>query len=200
MVDLVAPTGYLHQLQALLPRGRAWPRDLRAVLTALVDAIAQGKARLDRRAAALLLEAHPSSATELLPEWERMLGLPDECSSLASGIAERRAAVLHRYAGQPDLSTGSFRAIARSFGVDIEILEHDQAEAEKIEGIDTTNGKWRFVWWITIPTEADARYFDMLSDVNTPFLAIARNTELECRLRKAAPAHTLLVIGYAPGQ
>ena len=70
--------------------------------------------------------------------------------------------------------------------------------ARTLPGLDTSNGRWRFVWWITIPTEADVRYFDTLSDVNVPLAEIERITELECRLRKAAPAHTHLVIGYAP--
>ena len=196
MVDLVRPGAYLHQLQALLPRGRAWPRGLRALLTALIDAVAQGKARLDLRAAALLLESRPSTATALLPEWERNLGLPDECSSLAPTIAGRRAAVLHKYAGQPDLSAASFRAIARSFGVDIEIRELDEPAAALATGLDTTGGRWRFVWWITIPSTADIRRFTALSRANERLTTIARDTELECRLQKAAPAHTLLIIGY----
>lgn len=196
MVELVSPSGYLHQLQALLPRGRAWPRDLRAVLTALLDAIAQGKARLDRRAAALLLEAHPSSATQLLPEWEAMMGLPDSCSQPASGIAARRAAVRDKYAGQPDLSAASFVELGRSFGVEIQVFEHDQARAATATTLDTTGGKWRFVWWISIPTTADVGYFDTLSTVDTLLRRIERNTELECRLKKIVPSHTLLILGY----
>ena len=86
-----------------------------------------------------------------------MLGLPDECSQPASTIAERRAAVLHKYTGQPDLSAASFRAIARSFGVEIGIVEHDETAAAAATDLDTAGGRWRHVWWITIPTEADAR-------------------------------------------
>ena len=36
----------------------------------------------------------------------------------------------------------------------------------------------------------------MLSTFDTPFLSIGRNTEMECRLQNAAPAHTELHIEY----
>lgn len=197
MVELVDAPAYLGQLQALLPRGRAWVRNARALLTALLDAVAAGMNRLDRRAALLLLEATPSTATETLPEWERQLGLPDECSALGATIALRRAAVHHKATLQADSSAETYRRIARSFGAEIRAVEHDRAAAEAIPGLDTAAGRWRFVWWISIDTGADIRYFNTLSDVLAPLVEVDRITELECRLRKAAPAHTLLVLGYA---
>ena len=65
-----------------------------------------------------------------------------------------------------------------------------------VSGLDITNGKWRFVWWITIPTSADVERLNTVSNVQTPFKTVGRNSELECRLREASPAHTHLVIEY----
>ena len=196
MVDVVAPPAYRRQLRALLPTGRAWPRRPGAVLDALLAAMAEDFADMDRQTAALFDDILPSATTALLPDWERVAGLPDACSALASTLAERRAALLSKLVAQPDLNAESYKRIGRSFGVEIDIVEHDMATAATVTTLDTTGGKWRHVWWISIPTSADVERFDTLSDVDTPLLSIERNTELECRLQKAAPAHTLLAVGY----
>ena len=197
---MVAPVGreaYTQQLFGLLPTGRAWPRNPDTVLADLLDAAAERFADVDRRAVGLLDELLVSKTFDLLPEWERDLGLPDDCSVLGSTIAIRRAAALHKQVSQPDMSLESYRDLARSFGVEIAIDELNQTRADAIPGLDTANGKWRFVWWIGIPTSGDERFFTTESDVETPLSEIDRNTELECRLQKAAPAHTRLYIGYA---
>ena len=80
--------------------------------------------------------------------------------------------------------------------MNIVVADLDQVRADAITGLDTSGGKWRFVWWITIPTSADVVRLDTLSTVKTPFRGVMRNTEMECRLQKAAPAHTHLAIGY----
>ena len=86
------------------------------------------------------------------------------------------------------------------FGVDVGVAEFDEAAAAAATDLDTTGGKWRFVWWITIPTSADIHRFTALSRANERLTTIKRNTELECRLQKASPAHTLLLIGYVDAQ
>ena len=196
---MVAPVGrvaYREQLFGLLPTGRAWPRSPDTILARLLEAAAERFADLDRRAVGLLDELLVSKTFALLSDWERDLGLPDSCSALGSTIAIRRAAALDKQVSQPDMSLTSYRRIARSFGIDVTVDELNQARAEAIPDLDTSGGKWRFVWWIEIPTTADEQYFTTESDVETPLSSIERNTELECRLQKAAPAHTLLIVGY----
>ena len=190
----IGTSAYAGQLRALLPRGRAWSGG--RVLPRLLDGLAAGLQRLDARGGGLLRESIPWLSTELLPDWEHEFGLPDECSSLASTISERRAAVLLKAVSRANLNASAFVAIAASFGVDARVDEHDQTRAEAEPGLDVSNGRWRFVWWILLDTSADFRRFNTLSPVNTPLLTFARNTELECRLVKLAPAHTVLLVGY----
>ena len=168
MAVVVERAAYAGQLAALLPQGRAWPTDGDSTLARLLDAEAVQLADIDLLATALLDEALPSRTSDLLPEWERDLGLPDDCSAEAGTLAQRRAAVFNKEVARHTLNPEDFRALGRSYGVEIRIREHDQAAADAIPGLDTSGGKWRFVWWITIPTEADTVYFDTLSDVNTP--------------------------------
>ena len=195
MAELIGPDAYAAQLQALLPEGRAWPRDRDAALTRLMEALARGLARVDRDATMLLDEVRPDTTTNLLSDWDRIMGLPDACSELESGIAQRRAAILEKLVGQPDPTPDAYIETARKFGLTVSIIEHDQTRAEAIPDLDTDDGRWRFVWWVTVDDDS-SRLFSVLSGVSTPLLSYDRNLELECRLQGLSPAHTLLVVGY----
>ena len=201
MVQSVNREAYRNQIHALLPSGRAWPEEEGTTLDDLVRAIAVELADIDLSDAALLDEVRPDTTFQLLPEWERVAGLPDSCSVLGSTITVRRASLLEKLVTKPTLNVSEFVRIGMTFGVTITVSDLDQTRAEtwaaaQNPAVDVTNGKWRFVWFIEIPSTSDIQRFDMLSDVNTALLTIERNTELECRLRKAAPAHTTVVLTY----
>ena len=196
MVDSVNRDAYREQIHALLPAGRAWPEEADTTLDALVRAVAAQVAEIDSSAANLLTEILPNSTFALLPDWERVTGLPDVCSVLGSSVTIRRASLLEKLVTKPTLHASEFERIGRTYGATITVEELDQPRADAIVGLDTTSGKWRFVWWIGIPLSADLRFFRMTSRVNERFATFSRNTELECRLQNAAPAHTHLVVGY----
>ena len=204
MVAPVAREAYREQLHSLMPRGRAWPHHPDSLLSRLLDAFAAAFSDIDARGVGLLDDLLATRTSDLLTDWETDVGLPDACSQLASGISGRRAAVLGKQVAQPTLNPSAYVAIGETFGVVIVVEEHDQTRAEALRAdlamdgitLDVSGGRWRFVWWITIPTSADVVRFSMLSTFDTPFRSVARNTELECRLQKASPAHTYLVIEY----
>ena len=82
---------YATAWQTLMPRGPAWPRSLTSVIRRLCDSLAWFWGFVDSRAADLLeRESYPYSTIEILPEWERAFGLPDECFPDATTIAERQ--------------------------------------------------------------------------------------------------------------
>jgi uncharacterized protein YmfQ (DUF2313 family) len=90
---------YLDQLQALLPRGAAWTRSPGAVLTNVLDAVAQECGRVDLRAENLLDEIDPRTTYELLSEWERVYGLPESCVTGTLTTDQRRAALVTKITG-----------------------------------------------------------------------------------------------------
>lgn len=193
----VGAEGYLEMLQALLPRGPAWPRGPDAVLTRLLAAVAGELAALDRAGEALLDEIHPGSTYDLLPDWERVLGLPDRCSGALSGtITGRRSVVVQALRRQSDMTPAAYVAIARDMGYATDVVERDQATARRVAGVDTSGERWRHVWWLRVQTGSRVRYFDTLSHVGTALASRVRDAELECRIRRAAPAHTYPVIVY----
>ncbi|MCA3315198.1 MAG: DUF2313 domain-containing protein [Roseomonas sp.] len=72
-------SAYLSQLLGLLPPGDALAREPGSRLERLLSVPAAELARVDGRVEALLLESDPARTTEMLADWERALGLPDEC-------------------------------------------------------------------------------------------------------------------------
>ena len=74
---LYSAEDYRAQLVALLPRGRAWPKEPGSVQHQVMAGFAPMFVRLDQRSQQLVFDAFPGNTVELLPEWEAALGLPD---------------------------------------------------------------------------------------------------------------------------
>lgn len=76
-----AGADYADAWSKLLPTGPAWPRERDSVLMRVVGGLAQVWGDdIDVRAHALRdREAFPGSAVELIADWERVVGLPDDC-------------------------------------------------------------------------------------------------------------------------
>lgn len=188
------PEHYLSQLQALLPEGAAWPREPEAVLTLTLAAIAEEFARVDGSAVSLLDEADPRTTLDLLPDWERAFGLPDECAEQIDTLAERRDALHEKVTRVGDQSRAYYIDIAARLGYVITITEFRQhtvmsAVNDPIYGIE-----WIFYWQVNAPEETiDA--FTVGSNVNEP-LADWGNEVLECAISRVKPAHTQVQFAY----
>ena len=88
---------YKPTLRSLLPRGKAWNFDLESNFLKLVFSFAVEMARVSNRALELITQVDPRTTTELLSDWERVLGLPDTCQGvLPASIEERRQDVISR--------------------------------------------------------------------------------------------------------
>lgn len=114
---------YLAAIQALLPRGRAWPRDPAALMTALLDGFAKSYATTDARQTNLLTDAFPVTTVELLPEWESTLGLPDPCLGEAPTLQQRQGQVVARFKAQGGQSVAYLNSVAEALGFRVAITE-----------------------------------------------------------------------------
>lgn len=111
------PNPYARMMFSLLPPGKAWRPERDSLLYKLLAACADELGRIDTRVTDLLNEADPSTCNELLPEYERELGIVvvppptvsagfdggafdsgafDSGSATIETTAERRAAVVAR--------------------------------------------------------------------------------------------------------
>lgn len=171
---------YRDQMQALLPSGAAWPRDDDAQLTITLDALAEEYARIGARAAAMIAEFIPSTTTEMITEWERVLALPDPCVGvLEETLAKRRAAVVAKLNGGGSASKAYYIALAAALGYTVTITEPSL-----------------HTWQINAPATT-VTYLDCGSGASGDRLASWGDDFFECFFQAIKPAHTILNITYS---
>ena len=190
----LTPEQYLEQLLALQPPGSALPRDPDSTWGRLLQAEADELARVDRRADDLVVESDPRTSAELLPDWERVCGLPDGCASAANTLAERRAAVHSKLVDQGGQSRAYFIGLAKALGFDVTIEEHRPFTCITACDQPIYDETWCHTWTMRAP-ETTVREFTCASSCTDP-LASWGNELLECVIRQRKPAHTLALFAY----
>ena len=187
---------YTAQLQQLLPTGPAWSRDPAATLTALLAGLAAEFARVDGRVDDLLTEIDPRSTYDLLEDWERVLGLPDGCTPVSGTLSERRAALIQKLTSLGGQTPAFYVALAAALGFAIVIHEFDPAVDVYSPGLDISGGKWRLVWRVEVLTQTDFTVFRAGVSAAGDRLTEGGALDLECVIRRAKPAHTLVLFSY----
>ncbi|CAG9194322.1 conserved hypothetical protein [Paraburkholderia caribensis] len=188
---------FLSVLQALMPRGRIWPRDPDAIQTKTLAGCAPTFARLTARCNQLLIDGFPASAYELLPEWESSLGLPDPCAGAAPTIAQRQQQVVARFSSSGGQSIEYFIDFAAALGYTITIEQFTQARAGLLKAGGPVNGyDWNFAWKITAPLNTVVRAVAGAMAAGDPLAAWGNNV-LECEINAVKPAHTIPIFAYA---
>ncbi len=187
---------YTAQLQQLLPRGPIWTRDPSSVLTALLAGFAAEFARVDARADQLLVELDPAQTYEMLTDWERVLGLPDGCTPVTGTISERRAAVIQKLTSLGGQTPAFYIALAAHLGFDILIHEQDPDVEDYAPGLGLTGDEYRLVWRVEVLTQTDFTVFRADESGADDHLTEGGALDLECVIRRAKPAHTLVVFTY----
>lgn len=194
----LAAADYLLQLQALLPAGPAWPRE-DSPLTRLLSGIAEEASRVDARAGDLLTEADPRTATELLPDWERVLGLPDDCNKrVALTVPQRRLLAAQRLTELGGQSAAYFIAMAAVLGeAGVTVKEFRPMNCNDTSNSALGSSGDRFFWNVNFPrAPTNLAPFNCNNDCNdamqtyTPSLA-------ECPIRERKPAHTQVIFTYS---
>ncbi|MFM0002748.1 DUF2313 domain-containing protein [Paraburkholderia dipogonis] len=188
---------YVSAMQALLPRGRVWPRDGDAVQTRVLSGLAPTYARQTARANYLLIDAFPSTTYELLPEWESTLGLPDPCAGVSPTITQRRNQVVARFTNIGGASIPYFIGFAANLGYTISITQFAPARAGQSRvGQPLCGPDWAFAYQINAPVNTIVRSRVGASTVGEP-LAAWGNAVLECEIRAVMPAHTIPIFSYS---
>lgn len=116
MGGIRTPGQYEAQLRSLLPSGPAWDPERVPELEKVLEGISQELSRLDARAVDLQNEMDPAGVSELVPDWERVMNLPDPCLGEAPLFDDRRLAVRRRLLAVGSQTIGYFVDIARSQG------------------------------------------------------------------------------------
>lgn len=216
---------FTHAFLAKLPLGEIWPRTKDAwpykVARALMGVVARWA---ERTAYYLVVEAFPPTSFQLLPDWERVLGLPDPCLTAAQTLDERRQAVREKLQRRPGgQSRAYFIGIARRLGYHVDgpspfgvplTLPASMGRLSQVRirefrpfmcGVSRCGEpEWtlappemRFVWIVTVPGQRLTWWrFGSAMCGEDPHLSIARAEDLECILHKLKPVHTNLIFSY----
>ncbi len=186
---------YRSALQALFPRGRVWPRDLDATQAATLGGLARAFARANGDAAALLVDAFPSTTAELLPEWESSLGLPDPCAGVQPTVQTRRAQVIARLTALGGQSVDYFISLAQALGYSITITQFAPSRFGRAFGNPFGGAAWAHAWQVNVANYT-IQSFRFGSDAFGEAFAAWGGTVLQCELQAAAPAHTTINFNY----
>lgn len=168
----------------LLPPSRLWPTHPDSTLRRLLRAFGAGFARVESRGSELLAEVFPPSTLELLEDWERALGLPDECTPLGETLQVRRARAVAKLTLQASPTAQRFQALAEQLGY---------------EGVTVQDGPGPLEFTVAVP-DARVTYFRAgESRCGDPLARFDGPSDLECILNKEKPAHTRLIFSYTGG-
>jgi uncharacterized protein YmfQ (DUF2313 family) len=188
---------FLRYIQGLLPRGAAWPRDDGTVLAEVMQAIADGT--FDHHRSTIYLsevEADPHSTLELLPDFEFDYGLPDPCTPLNASLEQRRGALLSKMRAKGGQSAAYFIAVAEQLGYTITISRFLPFRVGQGRVGDPLCGQdWIFAWRVHAPATSITPFRVGLSAVSEPLRSWG-NAELECVIRRIAPAETIVQFAY----
>lgn len=192
-------SSWLSSLQALLPPGLALTRDPAARLTRMLEAIAAQMAAAQGRFEALLIEWDPRRATTMLTDWERFLGLPDDCMvGLDLTTRNRQQIAFGRLTGQGGQSPAYFIDLALRYG------EPDVRIEDRFHPFNcNSHCNWavyseadRFVWIVRFDRPAGGLRWMNCTDVCTSPLQSYTPSLAECPISERKPAHTNVQFGY----
>lgn len=194
---------YQSQLRQLLPQGAAWAAPGDSNLVQLLGALAEELARIDARTGQLIDEADPRTTLELLPDWERVLGLPDACFKTPDSVSERRVALRQKITGIGGQSRVYFAELAARLGYFITIDEHRSARVGMRCDQPLNGEDWQFAFTVNIepfegdlPGNADFFAYLKVGDEVGGRLRGFGAIDIECAIRRAAPAHTVVLFAY----
>lgn len=164
---------YRQLLASLLPAGKAWQVKSGKNIYDLFQAFADEFAEVDTRSDELREEADPQTTSELLEDWERVLGFPDGCTLVTGTDQERIDNIVNRLKeiGR-SLTLSFFEDIADNFGINIIIEEpHPFRLGSSGMGNAIRDPDFQYVWRVYVPSGVDYE-------------------QLECIFNDLKPAHT----------
>lgn len=173
---------YKDQLVQLLPPGKFWnvlivPGN---TFVDLLTAFADEFARVDVRASDLLDEADPRTSSEMLADWERITGLPDECTGAVGTEQERRNVVVAKLVSRGGQSINYFIGLLEALGFTATIEELHPHTCETGCDYPIYEEEAWFVFRVSVPGVVEQQKKDLI----------------ECTINKLKPAHVTAIFSY----
>ena len=196
-------------IRSLMPIGKAWAwvRD-HALFTAMAGEYNRVMGRVDD----LITNLDPLTATDedLLTDWERLLGLPDECGGLDPLISDRQQEARRKLSDQGGASANFFEEQSAALGFPDTIIRdilpflvgrsrvgdrltnpsYSQFRVgENRVGDTLTQWGWQFYFEANLLATEITQFRVGVNTVGQA-LVFFENPVLECNIRRTKPAHT----------
>lgn len=185
---------YTGALKNLLPRGRVWSRENSGIQHGLIEGLAKSFQQMDKDAVQLLVEAFPSSTTDLIDEWNATVGIPDFCFGAPETIEQNRQYIVAKLIADGGQTVDYYKSIAASLGLNTVIREFstDHYDGDAPLGLINNPEDWCHTWKVVV-------------DLNSPSLTEFAGNEtairesavfkaLSCLMGRYKPAHTQFYI------
>lgn len=210
---------YKGLLPSLLPKGRLWNPLEQPNFKKYLDSLANELCRVDDKVEDLLFQADPRQATidgGLIEEYERLLGLPDECTSEGTTLTldERRDQITQKLTNIGGLSKTFYEFIGNQLGFtisvdnDVNFIVGRSTVGQALTNyfnvpftVGCTVGEqllligWRYYFSATLPTAA-ANFFEVGNNTVGDPLVDFSNDLMECTLQKLKPAHSAVFFKF----
>lgn len=195
-VSVASADDYTRQLEQLLPTGPAWPKEGDTPTARAFPPIGASMVAGHQRLNQLIEEADARTTSELLDDFERVVGLPDPCLDPPASTAERRRRVVQRLTYQGGQSAAFFIGMLAALGYPgATIKEYRPFVASSKCSAALNQGGWRFGWTVSVPAGVNVQVMTCVARCNDP-LASWGDPGLQCLLAVHKPAHTRLFVGY----
>lgn len=195
-IPVYASADFANALTGLLPRGRAWPRDPDAVMVRSVSCLAPSYERSSAAALNLLVTAFPATATDLIPEWQETLGLPDPCAGEAATIVQQRQQIVARLTDSGGQSAPYFIRFAKALGYTVTVTNDAPFRCgQSRAGHHLGKEEWFFVWAVHSSLITSQLFLAGQSTAGEPLQTFG-NAVLECEVSVRKPAHSILKFIY----
>lgn len=201
----MASTGlekYIQLIKSHMPQGWVWDgkNDKNSTFYKLISSLAPEFLRLEERADEFIDDFFPDGTFHMLEDWERLLGLPDECDpDGATTIQERRNRVLQVLTTRGGQNEAFFVTLASNFGYDIDVIEVKDNPPFRAgyarAGDRLTNGDWVYAFIVEAPADSVVRFRAGQSRAGDRLLTV-QSSVLECLLNKYKPAHSIVLFSF----
>lgn len=192
-----AESQYLDMLRQLLPQGAAWPYEEGKIRDGLLGSQAAELHLVDKDTLQIVRESNPITTVLMLPEWEDLCGLPDECSQTYETMAERRAAVVAKVTATGGQSLGYLVGVASDYTglVCTGAKYHPFVAGASAAGESLTNDPWIY-WYLIHAPETPVRPFVAGAGSAGEPLNSWGNERLECIINQLGPAEGNALFTY----
>lgn len=165
---LFAVNDYVSALQALMPRGLAWPRDASATQTALLAGLAPSFQRVNADANQLLVDAFPATVDDLIAEWNATLGLPGLTGYTGTDLPTQQQQVVAALTDSGGQSAAYFIDLAARLDLPIAISGYRPYHVNEAVNLPMYGQPWAHAWLVTVLSADDCSALVQLFNLYKP--------------------------------